>query len=45
MRAALTVGVVPLGAAWEMTSDSEQLRAAGAVEVFITPAELEGWLR
>ena len=45
MRAALEVGVLPLGAAWEITADEAELRAAGAVEVFSTPADLEAWLR
>src|SRR5258706_1418946 len=40
MRAALEVGVVPLGAAWEITADEAELRADGAVEVFATPPEL-----
>ncbi|MCU1463615.1 MAG: HAD-superfamily hydrolase, subfamily variant 1 [Acidimicrobiales bacterium] len=45
MRAALDVGVVPLGAAWEIAADEADLRTAGAVEVFATPGELSAWLR
>ena len=44
MLAALTAGVVPLGAAWTSGSEAEALRSAGAVAVLGAPSELRGWL-
>lgn len=42
--AARAAGVVPLGAAWDVSASAERLRDAGAVAVFATPAELQAWL-
>jgi phosphoglycolate phosphatase-like HAD superfamily hydrolase len=44
MIVARDVGALPLGAAWNASSDGEALRRAGAREVFATPDALGAWL-
>jgi phosphoglycolate phosphatase-like HAD superfamily hydrolase len=45
IRAARTVGVRALGAAWASTANPEALAEAGAEQIFSAVAELAAWLR
>lgn len=44
MRDAACAGVLPIGAAWAPGSNPTALRAAGAVYVFATPADIQTWI-
>lgn len=44
MQAARAVGVVPVGAEWAGSATVEELRLAGAVEIFRSPEALLAWL-